>query len=50
MVVDTSGEDEGEDSGDSQGLESMEDEGKTPAGEEDVEMVDAVGAVDDSNA
>ncbi len=50
VVVDTSGEDEGEESGNSQGSESVEDEGKALAGEGDVEMVDAASAVDDSNA
>ncbi len=49
-AMDTSGEDEGEESGDSQGSESAEDEGKVPAGEEDVEMVDAASVVDGSSA
>ncbi len=49
-AVDTSGEDEGEESGDSQGLESMENEGKAPAGEKDVEMADATSAVGGSSA
>ncbi len=44
----TSGEDEGETSG--EGSESTGGEGKALAGEEDVNMVEAAGAVDDSNA
>ncbi len=49
VAVVTSGEDESEGSGDSQGSESVEDEGKVPVGKEDVEMVEAMGAVHDSN-
>ncbi len=46
-AVATSGGDEDENSGDSQGSESVEIGGKVPVGEEDVEMADAV---DDFNA
>ncbi len=49
-AVVTSGEDESEGSGDSQGPESAEDEGKALAGGEDVEMVEAVNAVGGSDA
>ncbi len=49
VAVVTSGEDESEGSGDSQGSESTEDEGKVPMGEENVEMVEATGAIHDSN-
>ncbi len=50
VAVDTSGEDESEESGNSQGLESMENEGKAPAGEKDVKMVDAASAMGGSSA
>ncbi len=50
MAVDTSGEDDGEGSGDSQGSKSVENEGKAPAGEKDVEMADAASAVGGSSA
>ncbi len=43
-----SGEDKGETSG--EGSESLGGEGKAPAREEDMEMAEAAGAVDDSNA
>ncbi len=49
-AVDTSGEDEGEESGDSQGLESVENEGKALAGEKDVEMADVASVVGGSSA
>ncbi len=49
-AVDTSGEDDGEESGKSQGSESAENEGKAPVGEKDMEMADAASAVGGSSA
>ncbi len=48
--MDTSGEDDSEESGESQGSESAENEGKALAGEKDVEMADAASAVGGSSA